>query len=308
MKTKGFSYFKKYYLRRWQLYLLLVVPFIYIIIFAYIPMLGAQISFRDFTPAKGIWGSTWVGLKHFKRFFNYYNCWRLFTNTISISLYDLIVGFPLPIILALVLNAFPIQRFKKLVQTVSYMPHFISTVVLIGMIMQLFNPVSGAIGNLYYILKGERMADIFSSAAAFRHIYVWSGIWAGVGWGSIIYMAALSGIDPELHEAAKIDGASRIQQISYIDLPSILPTATIMLILRTGNILSVGFEKALLLQNDLNKNTSEIISTYVYKVGLSSPNNFSYGTAIGLMNSVINFIIIIAVNQIIKKMGETSLF
>lgn len=304
----GWAAIKKNYLSKWQLYLFLLVPIVYIIVFAYVPMYGAQIAFRDYDFTKGILGSDWIGLKNFQRFFNYHGVTRLFRNTLVVSVYNLVAGFPLPIILALVLNSFPSVRYKKIVQTVSYMPHFISTVVLVGMLMQLFNPLTGAIGNLYSLLFGGIMPDIFSNAEAFPHVYVWSGIWQGVGWGSIIYIAALSGVAPELHESAEIDGATRFQRVLHIDLPSILPTMTIMLILRTGSILSVGFEKVLLLQNNLNLNTSEVISTYVYKVGLSTTNNFSYGTAIGLLNSVINFVLLVTVNQITKKLSETSLF
>lgn len=308
MRGRAILRLKKEYLARWQLYAFLILPLAYIIVFAYVPMIGAQIAFRNYDFTKGIWGSDWVGLKNIQRFFKYYNSGQIILNTLTLSLYGLIAGFPLPILLALILNAFPLLKYKKLVQTVSYMPHFISVVVMVGMVMQLFNPLSGAVGNLFFYMTGRRMPDIFARAAAFPDIYVWSGIWQGLGWGSIIYIAALSNADPELHEAAEIDGASRFKRVIHIDLPVILPTATIMLILNAGGIMSVGFEKVLLLQNELNKTTSEVISTYVYKVGLGTSNNFSYGTAIGLFNSIINFTLLVLVNGITRKLSSTSLW
>ena len=308
MRGRAILRLKKEYLARWQLYAFLILPLAYIIVFAYVPMIGAQIAFRNYDFTKGIWGSDWVGLKNIQRFFKYYNSGQIILNTLTLSLYGLIAGFPLPILLALILNALPLLKYKKLVQTVSYMPHFISVVVMVGMVMQLFNPLSGAVGNLFFYMTGRRMPDIFARAAAFPDIYVWSGIWQGLGWGSIIYIAALSNADPELHEAAEIDGASRFKRVIHIDLPVILPTATIMLILNAGGIMSVGFEKVLLLQNELNKTTSEVISTYVYKVGLGTSNNFSYGTAIGLFNSIINFTLLVLVNGITRKLSSTSLW
>ncbi len=307
-KQSAFARFRKNYLSKWRLYLFLVIPILYIIIFAYIPMVGAQIAFRDYDFRYGIWGSEWVGWKNFSKFFHYRDFKRILWNTLSVSIYSLLASFPLPIILALILHSFPRERYKKVVQTVLYMPHFISVVVMIGMIMQLFNPLSGVFGLFYKAVTGEIMPDIFSSPGAFRHIYVWSGIWQGLGWGSIIYMAALSGVDMELHESAQIDGASRFQRVLYIDLPAILPTVSIMLIMNAGNIMNIGFEKVLLLQNDLNRSRSEVISTYVYKVGLMSGGDFSYATAVGLFNSVINFTLLVIVNYVTKKFSETSLW
>ena len=246
-KKSAFAKFKKYYLSKWRLYLFLVIPVIYIVIFAYIPMVGAQIAFRDYDFRYGIWGSEWVGLDNFQKFFKYHDFKRILWNTLSVSLYSLLASFPLPIILALLLHSFPGKRFTKTVQTVLYMPHFISVVVMIGMVMQIFNPLSGVLGLAYRVFTGEIMPDIFGNPNAFRHIYVWTGIWQGLGWGSIIYTAALSGVDMELHESAQIDGASRFQRVRYIDLPAILPTVSIMLIMNAGNIMNIGFEKVLLL-------------------------------------------------------------
>lgn len=307
-KKSAFAKFKKYYLSKWRLYLFLVIPVIYIVIFAYIPMVGAQIAFRDYDFRYGIWGSKWVGLDNFQKFFKYHDFKRILLNTLSVSLYSLLASFPLPIILALLLHSFPGKRFTKTVQTVLYMPHFISVVVMIGMVMQIFNPLSGVFGLAYRVFTGEIMPDIFGNPNAFRHIYVWTGIWQGLGWGSIIYTAALSGVDMELHESAQIDGASRFQRVRYIDLPAILPTVSIMLIMNAGNIMNIGFEKVLLLQNDLNRSSSEVISTYVYKVGLMSGGDFSYATAVGLFNSLINFTLLVIVNYTAKKLGETSLW
>ena len=271
-------------------------------------MVGAQIAFRDYDFRYGIWGSKWVGLDNFQKFFKYHDFKRILLNTLSVSLYSLLASFPLPIILALLLHSFPGKRFTKTVQTVLYMPHFISVVVMIGMVMQIFNPLSGVFGLAYRVFTGEIMPDIFGNPNAFRHIYVWTGIWQGLGWGSIIYTAALSGVDMELHESAQIDGASRFQRVRYIDLPAILPTVSIMLIMNAGNIMNIGFEKVLLLQNDLNRSSSEVISTYVYKVGLMSGGDFSYATAVGLFNSLINFTLLVIVNYTAKKLGETSLW
>ena len=309
MKSRSaMAKFRKDYLSRWRLYLFLLIPVVYIIVFAYIPMVGAQIAFRDYDFVLGIWGSQWVGWKNFAKFFRYHDFWKILWNTLSVSLYSLIASFPLPIILALILHSFPGKRYTKVVQTVMYMPHFISVVVMVGMIMQMFNPLSGVFGLAYQSISGSLMPDIFSNPSAFGHIYVWSGIWQGLGGNSIIYMAALSGVDMELHESAQIDGASRFQRVMHIDLPAILPTACILLIMNAGSIMNVGFEKVLLLQNDLNRSRSEVISTYVYKVGLMSGGDFSYATAVGLFNSVINFTLLILVNYAGKKLGETSLW
>ncbi len=296
--------------KKWQFYLFLFFPLVYIITFKYVPMIGAQIAFRDFNPALGIFKSPWVGFEFFKQFLGSYMFERVVKNTITLSLYSLIAGFPIPILLALCLNCIKNIFLKKTIQNILYMPHFISTVVIVGIMTQMFNPVVGLYGTICQALTGQIPPDLLSNPAAFPHMYVISGIWQSMGWNSILYFAALSNVDTSLHEAAMIDGASRFQRIAYIDFPSILPTIVIMLILSSGSIMSVGFEKAFLMQNDLNLTTSEIISTYVYKVGLSGigGNNFSYATAIGIFNSVINMILLIVVNKISQRLGETSLW
>ena len=295
--------------RRWQLFLFLLIPVIWVLIFNYAPMVGIQIAFRKYKIRDGIWGSRWVGLANFTKFFGSYQFQRVLVNTIRVSLYSLAAGFPLPIVLALCMNALTNQRYKKFIQTLTYIPHFISTVVMVGMLMQIFNSNTGLYGRLGWLFTGQRPEDILSQASVFRHMYVWSGVWQGMGWSSIIYMAALSSVDASLHEAAEIDGASRFQRCIYIDFPCILPTATILLIMNAGNIMSVGFEKVFLMQNSLNLSTSEVISTYVYKVSLTaSGSDFSYGTAIGLFNSVINLMLLVIVNFISKRLTENSLW
>lgn len=291
-----------------QLYLFLLLPVVYLIIFSYIPMAGVQIAFRKYKITGGIWNSPWIGFDNFTRFFSSYMFERVITNTLTLSFYGLIAGFPLPILFALCLNVMRNQRFKKAVQLVTYAPHFISTTVLVGMLMAVLNPRNGLYGTLYFALTGSYPMDLFSSADAFKHLYVWSDIWQSMGWNAIIYIAALSGVDMELHEAAQIDGASRFQRMIHIDLMSILPTASIMLILSAGNIMSVGFEKVYLMQNDINLRASEIISTYVYKVGLTGTTDFSYSTAIGLFNSVVNMLILLLVNGVTRRLSGSGLF
>lgn len=290
----------------YQLYLFLLPGIIYFIIFNYIPMYGIQIAFREFVDIKGIWGSPWVGLEHFRRFLTSYQFWRLLKNTLGISIYSLVAGFPMPIILALMLNQTVNKRFKKLVQTVTYAPHFISVVVLVGMMQMFLSPRNGFINIIIQAFGGQPIVFL-AKAEWYKTIYVFSGIWQGTGWGSIIYLAALAGINTELYEAAKVDGASKLQIIRHIDIPGIIPTAVILLILNLGRIMSVGFQKAFLLQNNMNLKSSEIISTYVYKVGIIEAQ-YSYSAAIGLFNTIINIILLVAVNKIAKKLTETSLW
>ncbi len=297
----------------WQIYCFLLLPLAYLIIFCYWPMIGVQIAFRKFTIRDGIWGSKWVGFDQFAKFFKSYNSWTIIRNTMTLSLYNIAVGFPLPVIFALLLNCVRNAKYKKLIQTVSYMPHFISTVVIVGMIIQIANPRIGLYGQLVHALTGTYPADPLGSASVFTHLYTWTGVWQSIGWNSIVYLAALSAVDPQLHEAAIIDGATRWQRVCHVDFPCILPTATIMLILRTGSILSVGFEKAYLMQNNLNLGASEIISTYVYKVGMgvgsgNSVPNYSYSTAINLFNSAVNLVMIMLVNAVSRRLSETSLW
>lgn len=292
----------------YQLYILLALPLIWLILFKYVPMYGAQIAFRKYYANKGIWGSPWVGLKYFKRFIESYNFERVLINTIGISFYQLLAGFPFPILLALGLNTTLNKGYKKVVQFITYMPHFISTVVMVSMILQVLNPQIGVINTLFHALGRERV-DFIGIPEYFKSIYVWSGVWQNIGWSSIIYLATLSSVDTQLYEAAEIDGASRFQRILHIDIPCLLPTAVILLIIQTGRVMNIGFEKVFLMQNPLNIKSSEIISTYVYKVGLASTSaDFSYSTAIGLFRSIINLALIVSVNQIAKKMGESSLW
>ena len=295
--------------RCWQLYLFLLLPVAYLIVFKYVPMVGIQIAFRQYAPRLGIWGSKWVGLAQFEKFFNSYQFERVFLNTLKLSMYSLVAGFPLPILLALCLNSVRNKRYRSAVENITYMPYFISTVVIVGIINQVFNTRIGLFSMAYRALIGPEVPDLLASATAFPHMYVWSGIWQSTGWGTVIYMAALAGVDPEQHEAALIDGASRFQRLLHVDLPAILPTITITLILRCGQLMGIGFDKVYLMQNDLNLRASEVISTYVYKVGLSAGGgDFSYATAIGLFNSVINLAMIVLVNFISRRVSDTSLW
>ena len=294
---------------RWQIYLLLVLPLAFIIIFAYIPMGGIVIAFKQYNFRQGIFGSPWVGLAHFTRFIESRRFTQVIGNTVILSLYGLLVSFPMPIIFALFLNALPMDKYKKIIQTITYIPHFFSTVIMVGLVFQLLNNRMGLWGSLAMILTGERPVDLLAVGRNFRHIYIWSGIWQSTGFGSILYFAALSRVDPELHEAALVDGATRFQRVLHVDIPTILPTASILLILNVGGIMSIGFEKAYLMQNALNIAYSEVISTYVYRIGLASGiSNFSYGAAIGLFNSVINFMLLILANWGSKKLSGSGIF
>nr|WP_059051037.1 ABC transporter permease subunit [Paenibacillus senegalimassiliensis] len=293
-------------LRNWQLYILLAPAFLSIFIFSYIPMYGVQIAFKNFIPVDGISGSAWVGFAHFERFFNSYYFWDLLWNTLSISLYGLAIGFPLPIILALAFNEVKDGMFKRTVQTVTYAPHFISMVVMAGMIITFLSPSSGMIVHLIEAL-GFHAPDFLTDPRWFKTVYVLSDVWQGTGWGTIIYLAALTGVDPGLHEAAILDGASRLQRIRYINIPAILPTITILLILNMGSLLGVGFEKILLLQNPLNMESSDVISTFVYRSGLLDAQ-YSFSTAVGLFNSVVNALLLVMVNQIVRRTSENSLW
>ena len=301
---------RKIFRRDWQLYVFMLVPLIWVIIFCYAPMFGAQIAFRKYQPRLGIWDSPWVGFYQFKKFFNSYQFSRVMMNTVVISLYTILCSFPLPIIFALVLNSTRSHKFRTVTQTIVTMPHFISVVVLVGILLQIFNSRTGVYGTLMESITGAYPEDLFSKPANFRHMYVWSGVWQQFGWNSIVYIAALAAVSPELHEAAQIDGASRFQRMLHVDFPAILPTITIMLILRMGSVMTIGFEKVYLMQNSLNLTASEIISTYVYKVGLSSAGttDLSYSTAIGLFNSAINLVLISVTNFIARKLDGNGLW
>ena len=302
-----FERFRKEIRNNWALYLLVSIPVAYLIIFKYIPMYGVQLAFRSYSPARSISGSQWLGFKHFQTFMTDFNFKQIMRNTILISLYSLCT-FPLPIVLALMLNYTRLSGFKKTVQLVSYAPHFISTVVMVGLILQFFDQRSGILNMLINALGGESVY-FMAKAEYFRPIYVWSGVWQGVGYSSIIYIAALSGISPELHEAAIVDGANILKRIWHVDLPGIAPTISILLIMSCGSILSVGYEKIYLLQNSLNLDVSEVISTYVYKPGIaSSTPQYSYDTAIGLFVSLVNVFMLLIVNKVSDRLSGSSLF
>jgi putative aldouronate transport system permease protein len=304
-KLKKRMDYKKYV----ELYLFLLIPLLWLLLFCYGPMYGIQLAFKKFSIRQGIWGSPWVGLTYFKKFFTSYQFFRVLPNTLRLSLYSLLAGFPIPVVFALLLNAVRAKGFKKSIQMITYIPFFISTVVLVGMLFQIFNPQIGFYGIFYTKIFGTMAPDLMANPDVFPHLYVWSGIWQGMGFSSIIYVAALANVDTEQHEAALIDGATRLQRIMYIDFPALLPTITIMLILAAGGILGVAFEKVYLMQLNLNLRSSEVIATYVYKVGLAQGSgDFSYATAIGLFNSLVSLILLVTVNQIAKKISESSLF
>lgn len=291
--------------KNWGLYLLLLPAVVLVLLFSYVPMYGILIAFKDYSPALGIMDSPWAGLKYFEKFFNSYQFSTTITNTIVISLYS-VVTFPIPIMLALMVNQMRQNGFKRFFQTVTYMPHFISTVVMVGLMLILFSPGSGLIGNIFRLF-GAEAPNLMGSAGLFSSVYVWSDVWQHTGWDSIIYIAALSAVSPSLYEAATMDGASRWQKIRFIDIPMLMPTVVTLLILRIGSLLGVGFEKVYLMQNSLNITSSEVISTYVYKIGMLS-SQYSFSSAINLFNTVINFILLILVNQISKKYSENSLW
>jgi putative aldouronate transport system permease protein len=284
----------------------MIPAFVFVAIFNYGPMYGVQIAFRNYMGVLGVMGSPWVGFTHFTNFINGFFFTTLFRNTLVLSVYELVAGFPLPIILALMINELRDTRFRKTVQTILYAPWFISTVVLVGMINSLFSPSMGIVNHFREFIGLERVFYIVQPTV-FRHMYVWSGVWQGVGWSSIIYVAALSSVDPQLHEAAVIDGASRIKRIWYINIPTISPTIIILLILAIGNIISIGWEKVFLMQNDLNVGVSEVISTFVYKRGIIN-TNYSFAAAVGLFNNVANIIMLVIANFFARKVSQTSLF
>lgn len=297
---------KKHMAKQYQLYLMILPAVIYFLIFHYGPMYGIQIAFKDFRPIEGITGSPWVGFKYFERFFKSYQFWRVLRNTLLLSVFQLAAGFPVPIIMALLLNQVKNMKFKKLVQTVTYAPHFISIVVLVGMLNVFLSPSTGLVNHVIQLFGGEAVYFI-GKPEYFRTIFVASGIWQNAGWGTIIYLAALAGVGPELYEAAKVDGASKLQIIRHVDVPSIAPTIIILLIMNLGRIMNVGFQKAFLLQNPLNAETSEIIQTYMYKVGLLQME-FEYSTAVSLFNTLINVVLLLTANRIAKKFSENSLW
>ncbi|KRM26935.1 ABC transporter permease subunit [Schleiferilactobacillus harbinensis] len=291
---------------KWQLYALILPAFLFLAIFAYGPMYGVLIAFKNYIPSLGIWGSPWVGFKYFQQFFSSYYFWDLLRNTLGIQVYELAIGFPLPIILALAINELKTGWWKKFTQTVTYAPNFISVVVMGGMLIAFLDPSTGIINHLLGVI-GIKPVSFMSDPRWFKTVYVLSDVWQQTGWGSIIYLAALAGVDPALHEAAIVDGASRLQRIWHIDLPAIVPTMVILLILNVGNLFSMGYEKILLLQNPLNLSSSNVIATFVYNQGLIN-GEYSYAAAVGLFNSAINAILLIVVNHIARKVSDTSLW
>lgn len=296
---------KKIITRNWQLYLLLMPAVIYLFLFNYVPIYGVQIAFRNFTTRGGITGSEWVGLQHFIKFFKNPNFDLLIRNTLSLSLYTM-ATFPCAIVFALMLNEVRNSKLKKSIQMISYMPYFLSTVVVCSLITLFMHPKTGVINSLVELLGGTRQ-EFLAVPGFFNDIYVWSGVWQTLGWNSIIYIAALAGVPEELQDAARVDGANRLQVIWHVNLPSILPTIMIMLILSCGQVLSVGFEKVFLLQNSLNLSASQVISTYVYEIGLLG-GQFSYSTAIGLFNNLVNIVVLVVVNTVAKKTSGTGIW
>ena len=292
-------------LASWQLYALILPAVVFAILFHYMPMYGIIIAFKDFRASKGIWASAWVGFKHFKRFFNYPDFWKIIINTARISLYSFLT-FPLPVVLALMINELRSTRYKKFSQMVTYAPHFISTVVVCQMINIFFGRANGLVNNVAEMLGRNRVAYL-EVARYFPSIYVWSDVWQNLGWDAIIYIATLASVSPDLVEAALIDGAQKRHIIWHVNLPTIRPTIVIMLILRCGSLLNVGFEKTYLLQNALNMDYSQVISTYTYEIGLLSAQ-FSYSAAIGLFNTVINVVLLLIVNAVAKRLADISLW
>lgn len=294
--------------RNWQLYLMLIPVIAYFAVFCYAPMYGITLAFKDYKVLKGIMGSPWANpwYKYFLQFFQSPYFTRVLSNTIVVSLESLLLGFPLPIILALSLNEVHSIRYKKFVQNITYAPHFLSVLVLVGVIKAFTNSDYGIVNILIRNMGGETY-NWMQKASLFRTLYIGSGIWQNIGWDSIMYIAALAGIDPQLHEAAMIDGASRLQRVWHINLPGIMPTMVILLILNSGHIMNVGFEKVFLMQNDLNLSVSDVISTYSYRIGIESAQ-YSLSTAISLFNSVINCALLVLVNTCSRKLSETSLW
>ncbi|GIO31444.1 MULTISPECIES: ABC transporter permease [Paenibacillus] len=292
--------------RDYQLWIMILPAIAVVLVFNYIPMYGIQLAFRDYDFSKGLTGGEWRGLYYFKQFIDSYLFVDLMKNTFFISLATIVIGFPAPIILALILNQIRRKRLKNVMQTVVYLPHFISIIVLVGMMNVLLSPETGVVGHMMKAM-GLGHINLIASTNTFIPMYVLSDIWQHCGWNSIIYLAALSTVDPQLYDSAKMDGASRWQMIRYVDLPALVPTIVILFILSMGNILGTGFEKTFLMQNSLNLPVSEVISTYVYKIGIMS-NQFSYASAIGLFNTVINFVFLFGVNAVSKKVSNTSLY
>ncbi len=289
----------------WEFYLLLLPAIVITIIFKYIPIYGVQIAFRDYNPVQGFFGSPWAGWEWFERFFNNYNSVRMIRNTVLLSLYSILWTFPIPIILSLLINQVRSKKFQRVTQTIIYAPHFISVMVLCGMLKIFLSPYGGLINIIAQALGAPQAVNFIDEASAFRTIYISSSIWQDAGWGTIIYLATLSSVDISLHEAAKVDGANTLQRILHIDVPALVPIIVIQLIMSFGSLMNVGFEKALLLQTPLNKETSEIISTYVYEQGMLKAM-YSFSTAVDLFNSAVNIVLLTLVNTVCKKLSNVS--
>jgi len=300
-----FEFLKKQWMKNKYVYIMLIPVLTYYIVFCYIPMYGVSIAFKSFMPQKGIIGSPWIGLQHFATFFDSYYFLRLIKNTLGINIFWMLVGFPAPIILALLLNEIKSATYKRITQTITYLPHFVSIVVIAGIILQ-FTSRNGLINEIIAMLGFERIAFMIKPEW-FWTVFVTSGVWQNVGWDSIIYLAALSGLSVEMYEAAKIDGANRFRQIIHITLPGISPTIIILLILNLGNLMNVGFEKIILLYNPSIYETADVISSFVYRKGILEAN-YSYSAAIGLFNSAVNFALLVVSNSISRKASETSLW
>lgn len=298
---------KKYWTRNWQLWLMLLPAILYIFVFCYVPMYGIQLAFRDYSYSTGITGGAWAGFKYFKQYFDSPMFFTTLRNTFILSLFSIIVGFPAPIILAMLINQIRNNKWKRVVQTTVYIPYFVSIVVLVSMINIMFRNDSGVIGNLLKAIGlVAKDVNILGKESAFVPLYVLTGVWQSMGWNSIIYIAALSSVDTQLYDSCKIDGANRWQTMIHIDLPAILPTIMILLIMNMGNVLNVGFDKVYLMQNSMNMGVSQVISTYVYTVGIKS-GQFSFGSAVGLFNTVVNFAFLIVTNYISKRSTGTGL-
>ena len=292
--------------QRGRLYIMLALPLAYLIVFSYIPMGSLVIAFQDYSIRRGMLGSNWVGLKHFQKIFSTPMFMQLLRNTLQLSVYSFLASFPVPILLALALNECQSIHFKKMVQTITYAPYFLSTVVVVSIMTQFFHTRIGLVNNIVARFGGQTR-NFMGEAGTFRHLYVWSGVWKSAGYSAVLYLASLASVDPSLQEAAILDGANRVQRVWHIDIPTILPTIVISMILSLGNLMSLGYEKAYLMQNDLNASVSEILSTYVYKRGLQDIQ-YSYSTALGLFNSVCNLVLICLANLVARRVGETSLW
>ncbi|MFC7620237.1 ABC transporter permease [Microlunatus sp. GCM10028923] len=304
--STGTSRWRKALRRHWQLYLLVIIPLLYFLIFKYVPMANNVIAFKNYSVVKGIWGSPWVGTRHFEAFFRNPVFWTLIKNTLILSGYAVLASFPLPIMLAVMLNEVRTRWFRRTVQLVTYAPYFISTVVVVSMIILILAPRLGLVSRAFGFF-GVEAPELLGDPTYFRHVYVWSDVWQTTGYAAVIYLAALSAVDPALYEAAKVDGASRLRRIWHVDIPGILPTAMIILILSVGNIMAVGFEKVFLLQNPINLMNSEVIATYVYKTGLLNAD-FGIATAVGLLNSVVNLVLLLAVNVAARRLSGSGLW